>query len=191
MSKPWYKFRTAFFIFFLPLLPKSCTAAMEMDAPLPLYLHRCSWRTLEAKYDFHPFSSGQLFSPRLYNGSGFRMQHVPSHLRSAVSLDSVWFISICIISSALYISFRHQRFSLVTVLCHLSFTCLLSEFDLIPLVYFKRLISYPHSALFHCDFSGLCIFYLEVPYCDIYFIPRDKLPSSMILKKVINLTSRV
>jgi len=39
-------------------------------------------------------------------------------------------------------------------LCHLSFTRRLSEFDLIPLVYFKRLISYPNSALFQCDFQA-------------------------------------
>lgn len=88
--------------------------------------------------------------------------------------------SICIISSALYISFRHQRFSLVTVVCHLSFTCLLLEFDLIPLVYFKRLISYLHSALFRCDFQAfvcsICIFlilmfilYLEINYLHLWF----------------------
>lgn len=146
---------------------------------------------LEATCNFHPLSSGQLLNPRLYNYSGFRMQHVPSHFRSAVSLDSVWFISICIISSALYISFRHQRFSLVTVLCHLSFTCLLSEFDLIPLVYFKRLISYPHSALFHCDFQAF-VFSIWIFLIVIFILYLEiNPPSFMILKKVINLTSSV
>lgn len=126
-----------------------------MDLPTSPPLYHYSWRTLGTKYNFHPLSFGQLFSSRLYNWSAFRPQHVPSQFRSAVSLDSVWFISICIISSALCISFRHRRFSLVTAVCHLSFTCLLSEFDLIPLVYFKRQISYPHGALFHCDFEAL------------------------------------
>lgn len=126
-----------------------------MDIPTSPPLYHYSWRTLGTKYNFHPLSFGQLFSPRLYNWSAFRPQHVPSQFRSAVSLDSVWFISICIISSALCISFRHRRFSLVTAVCHLSFTCLLSEFDLIPLVYFKRQISYPHGALFRCDFEAL------------------------------------
>lgn len=122
-----------------------------MDHPSPP-LHHYS---RGAKYSFHPLSFGQLFSPRLYNCSAFRLQHVPSQFRSAVSLDSVWFISICIISLALCISFRHQRFSFVTAVCHLSFTCLLSEFDLIPLVYFKRQISYLRGALFCCDFEAL------------------------------------